>query len=53
MDKNDLRMFIFLSELLDRRVVDEAGNVLGKLNDLLVQMGELFPKVILLPGRSL
>jgi len=45
MDKNDLRMFIFLSELLDRRVVDEVGNALGKLNDLIVQMGEVFPKV--------
>jgi len=45
MDKNDLRMFIFLSELLDRRVVDEAGNALGKLNDLIVQIGEVFPKV--------
>jgi CBS domain-containing protein/sporulation protein YlmC with PRC-barrel domain len=48
MNKNDLRMFIFFSEMLDRRILDEAGNNLGKLNDLIIQMGEPFPKVILL-----
>ncbi len=46
MDRNELRMFIFFSELLDRRILDEAGNGWGKLNDFVVQLGEMFPKVL-------
>lgn len=46
MDRTDLRMFVFFSELLDRRIVDEAGHTWGKLHDFVVQLGEMFPKVL-------
>jgi len=43
-----LKMFLFISEILGRAVVDENGRPLGKLADLKLRMGELFPKVIAL-----
>ena len=47
-----MEMFLFLSDLLGRRVVDHSGAPLGKLVDLKVKMGEIFPKVnALLIGR--
>jgi CBS domain-containing protein len=43
-----LGMFVFFSELLGRAVVDEKGATLGRLVDLKVRLGELFPKVVTL-----
>lgn len=39
-------MFLFLSEILSRRVIDSQGSVLGKVVDLRAKLGELFPPVI-------
>lgn len=39
------KMFLFFSELLGRPVVDNNGNHIGKLVDLKVKLGELFPRV--------
>ena len=39
------KMFLYFSELLDRPVSDADGKVRGRLTDLKVQLGELFPKV--------
>ena len=39
-------MFRFLSEILNRRVIDSQGNVLGKVVDLRAKLRELFPSVI-------
>ena len=41
-------MFLFFSELLGRTVIDSKGNSIGKLIDLKVKLGELFPRVITL-----
>jgi magnesium transporter len=49
--KNDGRqdtrkMFFFLSEILNRKVIDSQGNVVGKIVDLRAKLRELFPPVI-------
>jgi magnesium transporter len=41
-----LKMFVFLSEILGRRVIDSPGKSIGKVGDLRVKLGELFPKII-------
>src|SRR3990170_8061907 len=46
-----LKMFLFFSELLGRSVIDSEGKSLGKLVDLKVKMGELFPMVVTLRIR--
>jgi len=38
-------MFVFLSEILNRRVIDTEGKNIGKVIDLRVKLGELFPPV--------
>lgn len=38
-------MFVFLTELLNRRVVTPSGLSLGKVWDFKIQLGELFPQV--------
>jgi magnesium transporter len=40
------RVFLYLSELLGRRVEGADGRRLGKLVDLKVRLGEAFPKVV-------
>jgi magnesium transporter len=40
-----LKMFVYLSRLLDRHVLKADGRPLGKLADMKVQMAELFPKM--------
>jgi magnesium transporter len=40
------KTFLFLSEILDQKVVDSQGKIIGKLVDLRVKLGELFPPVI-------
>jgi len=40
------RVFLYLSELLGRRVVGADGQRLGKLVDLKVRLGEVFPKAV-------
>jgi len=45
MQEPDLKMFLYFSELLGRSVVDAEGRTVGKLADLKVRLGELFPKV--------
>ena len=47
-----LKMFLFFSELLGRSVIDSEGKSLGKLVDLKVKMGELFPMVVTLRIRK-
>jgi magnesium transporter len=45
MQEPDLKMFLYFSELLGRSVVDAEGRTVGKLADLKVGLGELFPRV--------
>ncbi len=45
MQENSLKMFLFFSELLGRSVVNSEGETLGKVADMKVRLGELFPKV--------
>jgi magnesium transporter len=52
MQEQNLKMFVFFSELVGRSVVDSDDNVLGKLADMKVKMGELFPKVASLSIRQ-
>ncbi len=40
-----LEMFLFYSDLLGRNVVEEGMKPMGRLVDLKVRLGELFPKV--------
>jgi magnesium transporter len=40
------KTFIFLSEVLDRKVVDSNDEVIGKVVDLRIKLGELFPPVV-------
>jgi magnesium transporter len=40
------RMFFFLSEILNRRVVDWEGKKIGKVVDLRIKLGELFPPAV-------
>jgi len=48
MQEPDLKMFLFFSELLNRSVIDSQRKSIGKVVDLKVKLGELFPKVITL-----
>ncbi len=41
----DLQRFVFLTELLGRPVSEAGGRVLGRLVDLKVRLGEMFPPV--------
>jgi CBS domain-containing protein len=41
-----LKMFVFLSEILGRRVVSSDGAPLGRATDLKIRLGEMFPKVV-------
>jgi magnesium transporter len=41
-----LKMFVFFSDILNRRVVDSEGRIIGKVVDLRVALGELFPPVV-------
>lgn len=45
MADQSLKMFVFLTELLNRRVVTPSGQSLGKVWDFKIQLGELFPRV--------
>jgi len=45
MQEPGLKMFLFFSELQGRSVVGENSTPIGKLVDLKVKLGELFPKV--------
>jgi magnesium transporter len=45
MTDQTLKMFVFLSGLLNRRVVTPSGKSLGKVSDFKIQLGELFPQV--------
>ncbi len=45
MQEPDLKMFLFFSELQGRAVIDSEGRTVGKLADLKVRLGELFPRV--------
>jgi len=46
MKKASLKMFFFLTEIINHRVVDSRGEVVGKIRDLKAVLGELFPKVV-------
>lgn len=46
MEKNALKMFVFLSEILNRRVINSEGKIIGKVVDLRAKLGELFPRVV-------
>jgi len=46
MEENALKMFVFLSEILNRRVIDSEGKIIGKVVDLRAKLGELFPGVV-------
>lgn len=48
MQEASLKMFLFFSELLGRSVIDSQGKSIGKLVDLKVKLGELFPRMITL-----
>lgn len=47
-EEKSLKMFLFFSELMGRSVINSGGEVVGKLADLKVKLGELFPKVVTL-----
>lgn len=40
-----LKMFVYFSRLLDRRVLKADGRPLGKMADMKVQLAELFPRI--------
>ena len=46
MAKETLKMFVFLSEILNRRVVNSERKIVGKVVDLKAKLGELFPGVV-------
>ncbi len=52
MNDEGSKMFLYFSDLLDLPVSDPEGKVRGRLTDLKVQLGELFPKVNSLVIRS-
>lgn len=52
MEKDLLKTFFFLYEILGRRVVDSKGKLVGKIYDLKAVLGELFPKVVSLRIRK-
>jgi CBS domain-containing protein/sporulation protein YlmC with PRC-barrel domain len=41
-----LKMFVFFSDILNRRVIDSEGKIIGKVVDLRVKLGEIFPAVV-------
>jgi CBS domain-containing protein len=41
----NVNMFVFISDVLGRFVMNEEGESVGKLADLKIRLGELFPKV--------
>jgi len=41
-----LKMFVFLTEILNRRVINSEGKIIGKVVDLRAKLGELFPPVV-------
>jgi magnesium transporter len=45
LQETNIHMFLFLSEILGRFVLDADNEPIGKLADLKVRLGELFPKV--------
>ncbi len=51
LQENGDKLFLYVSELLGRRVVDAQGRKLGKLVDLKVKLGEMFPKMSALVVR--
>jgi magnesium transporter len=46
MQEDVLKMFVFLSEILNRRVINAEGKIVGKVVDLRAKLGELFPPVV-------
>jgi magnesium transporter len=46
MKEDALKMFVFLSEILNRRVINAEGKTIGKVADLRAKLGELFPGVV-------
>ncbi len=40
-----LKMFVFLTEVLDARAVTPDGGHHGKVHDLIIQLGEIYPRV--------
>jgi magnesium transporter len=48
LQETNINMFLFLSEILGRFVLDAENEPIGKLADLKVRLGELFPKVVTL-----
>jgi len=48
MQEVGLKMFLFFSELLGCSVIDSKDEPIGKLVDMKVKLGELFPKVVTL-----
>ncbi len=44
--KETTKKFVFLSDILNRPVLDSEGNVVGKIVDLRAKLGVLFPPVI-------
>jgi magnesium transporter len=44
-------LFLFLSEILGRKVFDAGGAAVGKLGDLKVKLGDLYPKVVSIAVR--
>ena len=43
--ETDVNVFLFISEVLGRSVLDAGGSVVGRLADLKVKLGEMFPRV--------
>ena len=39
------KMFLFLAEILNLKVIDSDGKLIGKVADLKATLGELFPKI--------
>lgn len=50
--KDTPKTFIFLSEILNRKVVDSDDRVMGKAVDLRIKLGELFPPVVSIRVRT-
>ena len=48
----DLNTFLFISDILGRLVISAAGGPVGKLSDIKIRMGELFPKVVSLAVKK-
>jgi magnesium transporter len=44
--KETTKKFVFLSDILNRPVLDSEGNIVGKIVDLRAKLGVLFPPVI-------